>query len=98
MSRGVCNLSSKVRIACAAMAARNAATLPPRLPRSNLSMLAHSQNVVAVGRAALKEFFLETRENVFFGAVLFSIGIRRREADIEPHFCEQVLFDADNHR
>jgi hypothetical protein len=45
MSRGTWSLSSKERIAWAATAARSAAMLPPRLPRSKRSMLAHSQTL-----------------------------------------------------
>jgi len=55
-------------------------------------------DVVAVGRPALEEFFFEAGENRLLRAVLFPIGVGRREADIEPCFFKQAFFDGNNHR
>src|SRR5256885_10952342 len=55
-------------------------------------------DVIAVGRAALEQFFFQTGKNRLFRAVLLSIGVASREADIEPGSFKQPFFDRNDQR
>jgi hypothetical protein len=87
MSRGTWSLSSKLRIAWAATAARSAAI--DARPFAD---------VVAVGGTAIEKILLEARHERRLRIVFFAVRIAGRKAHVEACLGEEPLLDADDDR